>query len=318
MRMLAVAAGVFGFAFVSACDSRPRQAKSPDPPLGDDGITHGAEVLFSKRVASATDCFLLGHDPPRPTCELGSRLVKTWGPAPAEPPPEPKCPIQVRLDEHGDVIAEPFSAFDRLPIEECVPPKYQIGQRRVLPADDGLLVAYAGAFDGDVFWQGPPVERGWSELPSHVRAPISSARLVGFARAPSGTILALGVGRARLGLGGVVALDRLGPGRFVPRLVATLPVRPSPVVFDDHGRLVTFAEGFIVRVDEDGRVENLHYVARDVGRISSIARDGDGVIYLGLECGVLRLVPRPAPSRDFHEEWWSARDGASGHWEACL
>ena len=300
MRSLAVA--VFGFAFVSACDSRPRQAKTPDPPLHEDLEYPVYEPHFERR------CFLAGQDPPPPACAGSPRYVKTWGPAPMEAAPEPKCPIRVRLDEHDGVIAEPFSAFDPLPEEECVPPKYQIGQRRVLREEDGFIVAYAGAFEGDVFFEGG----------RETRLHISSARLVGFARAPSGTILALGVGRARLGLGGVVALDRLGYGEYVPRLIATLPVQPSSVVFDDHGRLVTYAQGFIVRIDETGRVENLHYMARDVGRINSLARAEDGVLYLGLECGILRIVPRPPPSHEFDEEWWSAKDGASGHWSACL
>jgi hypothetical protein len=82
-------------------------------------------------------------------------------------------------------------------------------------------------------------------------------------------------------------------------------------------RLVTYAQGFVVRIDESGRVESLHYVARDLGPVSSLARTQDGVLYLGLECGILRLVPRPAPTRSFYEEWWSAKDGAPGHWSAC-
>lgn len=302
MRVPCVVLGVF--AFVLACDSHPREAKTPDPPLDD-----REPLLTQEPYAVERRCFLVGADPPPVACSTAPRVVRAWGPAPLEPSPEPHCPIRVRLDEHENVIAESFSAFDTMPEEECVPPKYQVGQRRVLRVDDGVIVAYSGAFDGDVFWEDP----SGSE-----RIRISSARIVGFARAPSGTVLALGVGRARLGQGGVVALDQRGRGQYVPRLIATLPVQPSPVAFDDHGRLVTFAQGFIVRVDEHGRVENLHYVAHDVGRINSIARTEDDVIYLGLECGILRLVPRAPPSREFYEEWWSARDGASGHWTACL
>jgi hypothetical protein len=301
MRMASVMLGVF--AFVSACDSHPREAKTPDPPLLDDEALTILEPYQAERR-----CFLIGQDPPPVACAASPRVVKAWGPAPLEPSPDPHCPMRVRVDERDNVIAEPSSAFDAMPAEECVPPKYQVGQRRVLRVDDGVIVAYAGVFDGEVFWEDPDgVERSY----------ISTARLVGFARAPSGTVLALGVGRARLGLGGVVALERHGRGQYVPRLVATLPVQPSAVAFDDRGRLVTFAQGFIVRIDERGRVENLHYVARDIGRVSSLARTEDGVIYVGLECGILRLVPMPSPSHAFYEEWWSAKDGASGHWTAC-
>ena len=52
-----------------------------------------------------------------------------------------------------------------------------------------------------------------------------------------------------------------------------------------------FAQGFVFRVDEAGHVENVHYVARDIGRVSSIARAPRGTYLLGLECGVLRVEP---------------------------
>ena len=43
------------------------------------------------------------------------------------------------------------------------------------------------------------------------------------------------------------------------------------------------------------------------------------VFILGLECGILRLVPDEARERSpLREEWWSIRDGASGRWTPCL
>lgn len=298
-----MAPGVLGL--LAACDSHPREAKTPDPPLDDGEAYVLREPSFSRR------CYLYEEEPAAPAeCARSPRYVKVWGPAPIERAPDPRCPTKVRLDERGGLIAEPYVAFDPMPEDECVPPKFQVGQRRVFRVEDGVIVAYAGAFDGEVFWEDPD---------TFDRARVSSARLVGFARAPSGTVLALGVGRARLGLGGVLALERRGRGQYQPRLVATLPVQPSAVAFDDHGRLLTFAQGFVVRIDEHGRVENLHYLSRDLGRITSIARNDEDVIFLGLECGVLRLVPRPEGMEGpkFSEEWWSARDGASGRWSAC-
>lgn len=304
---LPIVVAIGGFGFVSACDSHPRQAKAPEAPWLDETTTTTTQIdIFTY---SGGRCLVEGYDPPALDCVASPRFVKTWGPVPNGPSPDPHCPMRVRVDEHDNVIAEPFVAFDPMPSpgEECIQTKYRVGQRRVLRVDDGAIVAYAGAFDGDVFFE---------DGETYQRTRITSARYVGFARAPSGTILALGVGRARLGRGGVVALEHHGRGEYVPRLIATLPVEPSAVSFDDHGRIVTFAQGFIVRIDENGRVENLHYVSRDVGRINSIARTEDGVLFLGLECGVLRLVPRAA-GREFYEEWWSAKDGASGHWSVC-
>lgn len=245
--------------------------------------------------------------------------MKAWGPAPWNAPPSPACPMRVRVS--GDaVMAEPVTsadAFDAVPWGECVPPQYTVGARRVLRVDDGYLVAYDGLFHG---------ETTWTSDDGRERRRLSGARVVGFARAPSGVVLALAVGRARLGRGAVVAFEHRGRGEWSARLVTVLPVEPSPVAFDDHGVLVGFGEGFLFRVDETGNVENVHYIARALGRVASIARSVNGTYYLGVECGVVRLVPdvEGPPSaavsggeHPFREDWWSSRDGASGKWTAC-
>ncbi|MBX3233932.1 MAG: hypothetical protein KIT84_34160 [Labilithrix sp.] len=283
----------FAFAFVVAlacgCHSRPRDAKTPDPALDDTGVIY--ETLGFAAEYQRPYCF-------------GLRPVSTFGRAPVDAPPESSCPVHVRVTDAG-VAAETFEPFDPHPAHEDVPAKYRVGSRRVLRVDDGFIVAYAGTFEGEVYWTSEEGDE---------RRPISRARLVGFARAPSGTVLALGVGNARLGRGGVVALDRVRRGEYVPRLVATLPLEPSATAFDDHGRLLTYAQGFVVSIDEAGKVENLHYVARDIGRVSSLARAGNGDVFLGVECGVIRLSTDLGAVR---EEFWSARSGASGRWTPC-
>jgi hypothetical protein len=210
--------------------------------------------------------------------------------------------MQVRVA--GDhVVAEPlsiFNAFEPLPWDECIPVDYFAGGRRVLRVDDGWLVAYTSPLQGELSWV--------DDNGTHKRT-LSSARVVGFARAPSGTILALAIGRARLGRGGVLALD--AATGYAPRLVATLPIEPSAAAFDDHGRLVGFAKGFVFAIDETGKLENAHYIPRDLGRVASIA-SAAGAYYLGLECGVLRI------GADGAQTWWSARNGASGRWTRCL
>lgn len=282
-------------AFVCACHSRPREAKTPDPsPETLDPLTYERYGWWGE-----------APEPPRPHC-IAPRPVTAWGPAPRTGPPDIHCPIKVRVSEAG-LSVETFDPFDPHPRREDVPSKYRVGSRRVFRVDDGWLVAYAGAFDGEAYWTSEEGEE---------RRPISRARLVGFARAPSGTILALGVGQARLGRGGVVALDHTGRGEYAPRLVATLPLEPSAVAFEDEGRLLTFVQGFVVRIDEEGKVENVHYVAHDVGRVASIARAPSGEVFLGLECGVLKLTSS-GPPHFSHEEFWSARTGASGQWSAC-
>jgi hypothetical protein len=229
----------------------------------------------------------------------------------------PGCPIRVRLAGEGrwGVVVETMSlknVFDDVPWEEWVPQSYLVGARRVLHVEDGWLVAYSAASAGELFWASEDGQQ---------RRSVSGARIVGFTRAPSGTILALAIGRARLGRGGVLALDHRpkgGAGEYATRLVASLPLEPSPVATGDaDGRLLGFAQGFIFGVDESGRVENIHYVARNLGSVASLARSLDGTIYLGVECGVFRLVPDPA-SGGYREEFWSAKSGASGQWSSCV
>jgi hypothetical protein len=242
------------------------------------------------------------------SCGLGRRepAAFTIG-APREAPPAARCPVRVRLfGEH--VVAEPATyagAFDLLPWDECIPKEYLLGSRHVVRVDDGFLVAYEGTFASEVSW--------FSEDGAERRV-VSNARVVGFARGRSGSILALGVGRARLGRGGVLRAVHTGRGEWSFELAAVLPLTPSTATFDDAGTLTGYAQRFLFRVGEDGRVENIHYVSRDLGRVASIARTSAGAYYLGLECGILRLVPE---ADTYREEWWSAKDGASGRWSEC-
>ena len=229
-----------------------------------------------------------------------------WGATPRESPPESRCPTRVRV--FGDrVVAGPVAfeaSFEALPWDECVPRQYLTGARQVAHVEDGWLVAYEGVFGSEVFWAS---EDGTE------RASVSRARVLGFARAPSGAVLALASGPARLGRGAVLRFEHAAErAHWMPVIVAVLPIEPTGTAFDDGGVIVGFAQGFVFRVDELGHVENVHYVARDLGRVTSIARAARGTYFLGLECGVLRVDPD-----DHSEEWWSARDGASGRWSSC-
>lgn len=204
------------------------------------------------------------------------------------------------------VVAEPIpfdASFEPLPWNECVPREYMTGARHVARVDDGWLVAYSGVFGNAVFWASDDGKE---------RSSLSTARILGFARAPSGAVLALASGPARLGRGAVLRFAAQARGAWRAELVAVLPVEPSGALLDDAGVIVGFAQGFVFRVDEHGHVENLHYIGRNIGRVTSIARGPGGNYFLGLECGVLRI------HTDEHtEEWWSARDGASGRWSPC-
>jgi hypothetical protein len=240
-----------------------------------------------------------------PRCESAAREVRSWGKTPREGPPAARCPTRVRVV--GDrVVAEPVAfeaSFDALPWDECVPRQYMTGARHVMHVDDGWLVAYEGVFGNEVFWAS---EEG------RVRVTVSRARVLGFARAPSGAVLALAAGHARLGRGAVLRFEHAGRGQWTPHIVTVLPIEPTGTAFDDGGVIVGFAQGFVFRVDEAGQLENIHYVARDIGRVTSIAKAARGTYFLGLECGILRVDPE-----DHSEEWWSARDGASGRWSSC-
>jgi hypothetical protein len=252
-------------------------------------------------------------------CALPRREVRAFGAVPREGPPDARCPIGVRvLGDH--VVAEPRTfgnTFDPLPFRTCVPVSYAIGARHVVRVDDGFLVAYDSAVASEVLWTDDE-GREWRL--------VSKARIAGFARAPSGAPLALAIGRARLGRGAVVTFEKAGGpdarGAWTLRIVRPLPLPPQSVAFDDGGAIVGFAGGFVFRADEHGRIENLYYVPRDLGRVASIARTKDGRVYLGLECGVLELAPAPPREGEgtpppYVERWWSARDGASGRWRDC-
>ncbi len=238
------------------------------------------------------------------SCALVRREVSAFaGGLPRDAPPAAHCPMRVRV--LGDrVAAEPITyagAFELLPWEECVPRELALGARHVMRVDDGFLVAEEGTFASQVTW----MREDGAE-----RRPVASARVVGFARTRSGAVLGLGVGAARLGRGGVLRFEHTGFGAWTPRLVAVLPLTPSAASFDDGGTIVGYAQRFVFRVSEDGRVENVHYLSRDVGRVASIARAPGGAYYLGLECGIVRVDGGD-------ESFWSARDGASGRWTEC-
>lgn len=239
-------------------------------------------------------------------CTFASREVTAFGGIiPREPTPETAvCPIRV-VPAGGDrLIVEPLvfgQSFDSLPFLRC-PDGFWPVARHVVKTDEGYLVSEVGIEQGQLVWTDPKGEN---------ERRIARGRFVGFARAPSGAILTLGVGRAHLGRGAVLRLDRSSGGTdWRAELIAVLPVTPTTTAFDDHGTLIGYAERFVFRVDETGRVENLFYVSRDLGYVASIARTNEGTVYLGVECGVLKVTANG-------EEWWSAHDGASGQWTSC-
>lgn len=189
--------------------------------------------------------------------------------------------------------------FDSLPFMRC--PDFVPIARRVLAVEGGHLVAEVGITQGELLFID---DRG------HDERRIARGRFAGFARAPSGAVLAVASGRAHLGRGAVLRLEERDRGDWRATFLAVLPVEPSIASLEDEGAIVAYAERFVFRVDENGKVENLHYLSRDVGRVASIARTTNGDLYLGVECGVIRV-------HDGEETWWSARDGASGRWRSC-
>lgn len=237
----------------------------------------------------------------RVVCGAFTREVSAWGAPPRDGPPSSFCPVRVRVaGERLVAEAGGWGTYDALPFEECPPAEYWA--RHALEVEDGWLVAYEGAFYSHIVW----TSKDGAE-----RKLVSAARIAGFVRAPSGAILGLAIARVRLGRGAVVRFERTGPGDWALRLVSILLLEPSSAVYDDGGVLVGFAKGFVFRADEHGRIENVAYIPQDLGRIASIARSGTAY-YLGLECGVLKLLPD-----EHRQEWWSARHGASGRWDPC-
>jgi hypothetical protein len=210
----------------------------------------------------------------------------------------------MRVRASGErVVAEPMfleGTFDSLPFQRC--PAFVPIARHVLAVDGGFLVAEVGVTSGELLFI--------DERAGHDETRIARGHFGGFARARSGAILAIASGRAHLGRGAVLRLEQRARGDWRATFLAVLPLEPALVAVSDEGGLLGYAERFVFRVDDAGKVENLHYVSRDIGRVASIARSANGVLFLGVECGVLRI-------EGTDESWWSARDGASGHWIPC-
>lgn len=200
------------------------------------------------------------------------------------------------------VIAEPMfleGTFDSLPFLRC--PELVPIARRVMPVEGGYLVSEVGVTQGELLFID---EHGRDERR------IARGRFGGFARTPSGAVLAIASGRAHLGRGAVLRLDQRSTGDWRATFLTVLPLEPAIVALEDEGAIIAYADRFVFRVDESGKVENLHYLSRDVGRVASMARTANGTVYLGVECGVVRV-------ENGVESWWSARDGASGRWRSC-
>lgn len=292
--------GALACALAAACAAPPRPRAAPD---GEGELERRVYVCGAEggevRLRSPDD-----------TCLVPAQEIRSWGLLPGVDPIPPRhCPMRVSA-AGSHVMAAPLEnvdSFDRLPWDECVPRDFLGGSRRVLRVDDGFLVVYESDLASLVEWVS---DDGLDHRD------ISHARLVGFAHPRSGTTLALGIGRARLGRGAVMRFVHAGRGMWSLELVAVLPVEPSGVTFDDNGTLVGYAQRFLFRVGEDGRVENVHYLSREVGVPTSIARTNDGTYFLGLECGVLKLTPHKDAS-GYDEAWWSAKTGGSGRWTWC-
>jgi hypothetical protein len=279
------------FALLSCAHARRPRERFPE--LFDDDLS--AEPPHACHLSTTPR----GHER---GCAFESRAVSAFGPTPRDPLPDStSCPMHVRVS--GDhVIAEPMfleGTFDSLPFMRC--PDFVPIARRVLPVDGGYLVSEVGITQGELLFID---ERGRDERR------IARGRFGGFARTSSGSVLAVASGRAHLGRGAVLRLDQRSTGDWRATFLAVLPLEPAIVSLEDEGSIVAYADRFVFRVDDTGKLENLHYLSRDVGRVASIARTTNGTIYLGVECGVIRIA-------DGNETWWSARDGASGRWRSC-
>ena len=282
---------IAAFALLSC--ARARRPRERFPEQFDEELV--AEPSFACRLKT----------PPRQTqrgCAFESRAITAFGPTPRDPLPDStSCPMNVRASgEH--VIVEPMfleGTFDTLPFMRC--PEFVPIARRVLSVEGGYLVSEVGITQGELLFID---ERGRDERR------IARGRFGGFARAPSGAVLVVASGRAHLGRGAVLRLEERARGDWHAAFLAVLPLEPAIVALEDEGTLIAYADRFVFRVDEAGKVENLHYLSRDVGRVASIARTTNGNIYLGVECGVIRIAGGD-------ETWWSARDGASGRWRSC-
>lgn len=281
----------FGFALVSCAHKHRPRERFPEHFEDDDGVEPPYACRF--KLPARTN---------ERGCAFESRPISAFGPTPRDPLPDAtSCPMRVRAS--GDhVIAEPMfleGSFDSLPFMRC--PEFVPIARHVLAVDGGYLVSEVGISQGELLFID---ERG------HDERRIARGRFGGFARTPSGSVLAVASGRAHLGRGAVLRLDQRATGDWRATFLAVLPLEPAIVSLEDEGSIVAYADRFVFRVDENGKVENLHYLSRDVGRVASIARTPNGDLYLGVECGVIRV-------KAGEETWWSARDGASGRWRSC-
>ncbi|HEY9228024.1 MAG TPA: hypothetical protein VIP11_15315 [Gemmatimonadaceae bacterium] len=147
-----------------------------------------------------------------------------------------------------------------------------------------------GEFGGDVWWHPD----------SGARVHVARTNLHTFIQARDTVWGLTGLAHMSLNTGQLVRFDRVA-GRWQMMPVADLGAAPEAVIHLSHDTLLVLAVERVIRISPTHSVELLH--ANPVwGRTypTSIARDREGLIYLGMRSGVARLTPR---ANGYSEDW---------------
>ena len=157
-------------------------------------------------------------------------------------------------------------------------------------ADGQLIGDNRGEFGGDVWW-----------FPTRgAREHVAAANVHAFLRTAD-TIWGLtGLAHLSLNSGQLVRFDRIaGHWRMTP--IIELGAAPEAFVRLSHDWFLVLAVGRVVRVSPTHAIDLVH--ANRVWLATyprSIARDRQGVIYLGMRSGIVRLTPSAA---GYTEDW---------------
>jgi hypothetical protein len=206
--------------------------------------------------------------------------------APPPPPPPPDA-AKTQVEKLTRSARRVKAAYHR-----SFAPRF-LGRRTVMKAPDGWIVGFdAGEWGGGLYWFSPDGKEHYQITPPHPVGWLDAENVRDILPDGNSYLVAQGLAHLSLDQGKVVRLTRQGKGRWIAKRVADLGSAPCLCLKDVEDSWIIFTNEAMVRLRPDGSLIQLgHFEFNGWLYPNSIARAGDGAIYVGMRHFVARVLP---------------------------
>ena len=167
------------------------------------------------------------------------------------------------------------------------------GARISVKTPDGWIVGFdAGEWGGGLYWFSPDGTRHYQIKLDRPVDWCDSENVRDLMTYKDSVIAFQGLAHLSMDRGKVVTVSRQKNGKWKAALLTKLGSEPQVCIQDGVDSWIIVTDESLLRLNADGNLENLGKIEFASGLYpNSIARDAEGVIYLGMRHFVARLIP---------------------------